>query len=254
MKQNPKVGDVVRLTGVVERVHSINQISYTIIFYGGSDLMRITQSEMFQAEIITPAPTENEKVECPYCHIMVHPNLIGDCYSKPEPTEAWEPKVGEPVKYNVHFDEWIDAEILTISETSMFLTPFLSPNMAYRIPKSNIRPITPEPMTAEQELYDLLSNPKQYKFYQKVLTWHTKHTPPSAVKEVSEPTPTDWDIIKTVQSIYSNANFTVETINESILVKLMELRGTPIIGYKSLRNINEDFEHHFLALQKGGKG
>jgi hypothetical protein len=52
----------------------------------------------------------------------------------------------------------------------------------------------------------------------------------------------DEEIIDIVNSILSNAHFEVETINEAILVKLMELRGTPIKYDKSLRDIDKDFE------------
>jgi hypothetical protein len=45
-----------------------------------------------------------------------------------------------------------------------------------------------------------------------------------------------------MNSILSNGNMQVETINEAILVKLMELRGTPIKYSKTLRNIDEDYE------------
>lgn len=53
----------------------------------------------------------------------------------------------------------------------------------------------------------------------------------------------DEEIINILNSILSNADFTVETINESILVKLMELRGTPIKNYKTVRNIEQDFNN-----------
>ena len=52
----------------------------------------------------------------------------------------------------------------------------------------------------------------------------------------------DEEIIDIVNCILSNAKFEVETINEAILVKLMELRGTPIKYDKSFRNIDKDFE------------
>lgn len=52
----------------------------------------------------------------------------------------------------------------------------------------------------------------------------------------------DEEIIDIMNSIFSNADFTVETINESILVKLMELRGTPIKYNKTLRDIDKDFK------------
>ena len=52
----------------------------------------------------------------------------------------------------------------------------------------------------------------------------------------------DEEIIDIVNSILSNAHFEVETINEAVLVKLMELRGTPIKYDRTLRDIDEDFE------------
>ncbi len=52
----------------------------------------------------------------------------------------------------------------------------------------------------------------------------------------------DEEIIDIVNSILSNATFEVETINEAILVKLMELRGTPIKYDKLSRDIDKDFE------------
>ena len=52
----------------------------------------------------------------------------------------------------------------------------------------------------------------------------------------------DEEIIASVRAILSNASFKVETINEAILVKLMELRGTPISYDETLRDIDKDFE------------
>ena len=52
----------------------------------------------------------------------------------------------------------------------------------------------------------------------------------------------DEEIIAIVRAILSNASFKVETINEAILVKLMELRGTPISYDETLRDIDKDFE------------
>jgi hypothetical protein len=51
----------------------------------------------------------------------------------------------------------------------------------------------------------------------------------------------DEEIIDIVWSILSNGNFEVETINESILCKLMELRGTPIKNVKYVRDVDEDY-------------
>jgi hypothetical protein len=52
----------------------------------------------------------------------------------------------------------------------------------------------------------------------------------------------DEEIIDIMNSILSNGKMQVETINEAVLVKLMELRGTPIKYDKSFRNIDEDYE------------
>ena len=52
----------------------------------------------------------------------------------------------------------------------------------------------------------------------------------------------DEEIIDIMASILSEGNVEVETFNESILVKLMELRGTPVKVKKSYRNIQEDYE------------
>ena len=52
----------------------------------------------------------------------------------------------------------------------------------------------------------------------------------------------DEEIIDIMNSILSNGKMQVETINEAVLVKLMELRGTPIRYDKSFRSIHEDYE------------
>lgn len=52
----------------------------------------------------------------------------------------------------------------------------------------------------------------------------------------------DEEIIDIVRSILSSGNMQVETINESVLIKLMELRGTPIKYGKSFRDIDKDYE------------
>lgn len=53
----------------------------------------------------------------------------------------------------------------------------------------------------------------------------------------------DEEIIDIMNNILSNGKFQVETINESVLVKLMELRGTPIKYDKTLRDIDKDYEN-----------
>lgn len=53
----------------------------------------------------------------------------------------------------------------------------------------------------------------------------------------------DEEIIDILNSILSNGDMHVETFNEGVLVKLMELRGTPIKYTKSFRNIEEDYEN-----------
>ena len=52
----------------------------------------------------------------------------------------------------------------------------------------------------------------------------------------------DEDIIDLINSILSNGKMQVETINEAVLVKLMEIRNTPIKYDKSYRDIDKDFE------------
>jgi hypothetical protein len=56
----------------------------------------------------------------------------------------------------------------------------------------------------------------------------------------------DEEIIDIVNSILSNATFEVETINEAVLVKLMEIRNTPIKYDKSFRDIDEDFNRWLI--------
>jgi len=52
----------------------------------------------------------------------------------------------------------------------------------------------------------------------------------------------DEEIIDIMNSILSEGKMQVETINEAVLVKLMELRGTPIKYDKTFRNIDEDYK------------
>ena len=52
----------------------------------------------------------------------------------------------------------------------------------------------------------------------------------------------DEEIIDIMNSILSEGKMRVETINEAVLVKLMELRGTPIKYDKTYRDIDEDYE------------
>ena len=52
----------------------------------------------------------------------------------------------------------------------------------------------------------------------------------------------DEEIINILNSILSNGNWNIETVNEAILCKLMEIRGTPIKYSKSFRNIEKDYE------------
>lgn len=59
----------------------------------------------------------------------------------------------------------------------------------------------------------------------------------------------DEDIIKLVQTIMGNGTMVVETINESLLVKLMELRGTPIRYKSSLRDIDEDYAREMKDIE-----
>ena len=51
-------------------------------------------------------------------------------------------------------------------------------------------------------------------------------------------------IIKLVQSIMNHGDMVVETFNEAVLVKLMELNKTPIKYVKSNRDIEKDWEQY----------
>ena len=52
----------------------------------------------------------------------------------------------------------------------------------------------------------------------------------------------DEEIIDIMNSILSEGKMRVETINEAVFVKLMELLGTPIKYDKTYRDIDEDYE------------
>ena len=52
----------------------------------------------------------------------------------------------------------------------------------------------------------------------------------------------DEEIIDIMNSILSEGKLRVETINEAVLVKLMELRGAPIRYDKTYRYIDKDYE------------
>jgi len=51
----------------------------------------------------------------------------------------------------------------------------------------------------------------------------------------------DSEIADLVLKIMGNGTMVVETINEAILVKYFELRGTPLKYKKSFRDIDKDF-------------
>jgi len=52
----------------------------------------------------------------------------------------------------------------------------------------------------------------------------------------------DETIINIVRDIFSFGVWDIETINEAVLFKLMQLRGTPIKCDKVLRNIEQDYK------------
>jgi hypothetical protein len=52
----------------------------------------------------------------------------------------------------------------------------------------------------------------------------------------------DSEIVDLVYKIMGNGTMVVETINEAILVKLFELRGTPLKLEKTHRDIDKDYE------------
>lgn len=62
----------------------------------------------------------------------------------------------------------------------------------------------------------------------------------------------DEEIIDIMRNILSEGDMKVETINEAVLVKLMELRGTPIKYTHSLREIDKDYERWLEQSKHGG--
>ena len=52
----------------------------------------------------------------------------------------------------------------------------------------------------------------------------------------------DEEIINLIVEILSNGNMEVETCNESVLVKLLELRKTPIKIKHSFRDVEKDYK------------
>lgn len=58
----------------------------------------------------------------------------------------------------------------------------------------------------------------------------------------------DEEIIDIVRSVMDNGTGTAETVNEHILIKLMQLRGTPINSFE----FDQDrVDFHFLQWKKG---
>ena len=53
------------------------------------------------------------------------------------------------------------------------------------------------------------------------------------------------EILKLIPKILWNWTMIVETVNEALLVKLLEIRWTPIKIEKAYRNIDEDFEREY---------
>jgi len=52
----------------------------------------------------------------------------------------------------------------------------------------------------------------------------------------------DSEIVDLVHKIMGNGTMVVETINEALLVKYFELRGTPLPIEKTFRDIDKDFK------------
>lgn len=53
------------------------------------------------------------------------------------------------------------------------------------------------------------------------------------------------EILKLIPKIFWNWTMVVETINESLLVKLFEIRWTPIAIKHSYRDIDKDFDREY---------
>ena len=63
------------------------------------------------------------------------------------------------------------------------------------------------------------------------------------------PIDTTAEIIKLVYQIMWNWTMIVETINEALLVKMFEIRWTPLNIKKTYRDIDKDFEREYLNPQ-----
>ena len=75
-----------------------------------------------------------------------------------------------------------------------------------------------------------------------LLDWSTaEHCGVGAGDMDGVPMNDDKVIIRVMKSILDNSDFVVETINEAVLVKLMDLRGTPLSYRKTLRDIDLDY-------------
>ena len=61
-------------------------------------------------------------------------------------------------------------------------------------------------------------------------------------KELKKTYKYDSEIADLVLEIMSNGTIVVETINEALLVKMFELRGTPLSYKKTYRDIDKDWE------------
>jgi len=57
-----------------------------------------------------------------------------------------------------------------------------------------------------------------------------------------------------MNSILSGGKMQVETINEAVLVKLMELRGTPIKYDKTFRDIDKDGDKKIINTKNSREG
>ena len=64
----------------------------------------------------------------------------------------------------------------------------------------------------------------------------------------------DEEIIDIMNSILSGGKMQVETINEAVLVKLMELRGTPIKYDKTFRDIDKDGDKKIINTKNSREG
>jgi len=314
-----KVGDRVRLEGVVKELHRGN---YWILLNGDNNSLYLNQSEADQAEIITPEATEAVKADKDnFCFkndgstnairaksmVMINdtnwfsewnyygmydgrpngwimkPSHVGEVaptdairLMSPELAEAWEPKADELCEFSDYPDFPISETVhLNFIKTSKITSKHIGEDHVGQVGRYlYIRPITPEPVTAEEELDEIFAPmmlPSERK--QKVWVWHTKHTPPSykfpSLKEFIEHHSAESPLHKThaqaltatyahfninKEGYYSTPPSAVKEVSEPTDEEILEYFSSITAKGHSYDTAKLDTVRHFLTeYQNGGQ-